>query len=274
MAVDIKLLEQLYFTFDEDVPYKLEDGSEITITPIMLRQSETFLVSADLLKIDKNSMGSVDIIQMSYLEFLYQHIFSKDQTALYKFNIILTFCLKWPHWRIIRDNDTHKIGILNDETKAIISAQDFDDIRRIIMFQNILNYNDDYISPDLKKMMAEVDAVKNGNIQSPSLERKISIITAHSGLSKKDQLQMTMRAHQSLFEEVCGEVDFTTTRAIAMFAGKADEIGHWIFPKKKGKYDGYMVSMKNYSQSFGGKQSIVTQTEGDLSDIIANKIHK
>lgn len=274
MAVDIKLLEQLYFTFDEDVPYKLEDGTQVTISPIMLRQSETFLVSADLLKIDKNSLGSVEIIQMSYLEFLYSHVFTKDKTALYKFNVILTFCLKWTHWRLVRNNETNEIGVLNEETQAIISEQDFDNIRRIIMFQNILNYNDDYISPDLKKMMAEVDSVKNGNVQMPSLERKIAIITAHCGLSKKDQLQMTMRAHQSLFEEVCGEVDFSTTRSAALFAGKAEEIGHWIFPKKKGKYDGYMVSMNKYSQSFGGQQSIVAQAEGDLSDIIAKTINK
>ena len=69
MAVDIDFLRRAYFAFDKPVPYVVQD-KVITIRPIMLDEAETFLASIDILQHDKNSSSSVEIIQMSYLEYL------------------------------------------------------------------------------------------------------------------------------------------------------------------------------------------------------------
>lgn len=69
MAIDIAVLERGYFYFDKPVPYKLSDTTYININPISVYDSEVFLSSCDILQIDKNAFNSVDIIQMTYLDF-------------------------------------------------------------------------------------------------------------------------------------------------------------------------------------------------------------
>ena len=70
----------------------------------------------------------------------------------------------------------------------------------------LANFNDDYINPDLKKSMNEQDELKFKNIEIPSLERKIAIISSHTGILPKEQFDMTLRSHSLLFKEVASEV--------------------------------------------------------------------
>ena len=111
-------------------------------------------------------------------------------------------------------------------------------------------------------MMDEVDAVKNFGKEFPTLERKMNIITAHTGITKEQQKKMTFREHQGVFEEVTGEVDFLTTRALSLKYGVKDA-EHWIYRNKKGKYDGYITSMGKYQKSFGGDGMITNVSQGD-----------
>jgi hypothetical protein len=71
---------------------------------------------------------------------------------------------------------------------------------------------------------------------------------------------MTYRAHSLLFEEVCGEVDYTTTRPIALYGGKADDV-RWIFKKEKNKFDGYITDADKYTNSMGNGS--IKSTVGD-----------
>ena len=75
--VNIDLLQRAYFTFDKPVPYTIKD-KVLTANPIKLDQAETFLASIDILQHDKNSSPSVEIIQMSYLEYLVRVVQQED----------------------------------------------------------------------------------------------------------------------------------------------------------------------------------------------------
>ena len=82
-----------------------------------------------------------------------------------------------------------------------------------------------------------------------------------------------------LFEEVYGEVEFETTRPILLYAGKGNEIDHWIFKKKKDKYDGYMMDADSYAQSMGGdanaiKMASSTEQGDKLSQIYDKFVNK
>ena len=167
----------------------------------------------------------------------------------------------------------------DNEQDIVIKAKDFDNIRRIILYQNLIHYDDEYINPEIKKMMAEVDAVKNAGIEPPTIERRMAIITAHCGISKQEQMNMTYRSHSLLFEEVYGEVEFETTRPILIYAGKGNEIDHWIFKKKKDKYDGYMTDDDSYAQSMGGDRNAIktassTEQGDNLSQQYNNFVNK
>ena len=69
---------------------------------------------------------------------------------------------------------------------------------------------------------------------------------------------MTYRSFNLLFNEVCEEVDFLTTRPIALYAGKAKDMEHWMYKKKKDKYSVYIMTLEDYNKSMGG--------DGQVSD--------
>lgn len=274
MAIDISVLEKAYFYFDKPVPYKLSDTTHIDITPISVYDSEVFLSSCDILQIDKNALNSVEIIQMSYLDFLFKVMLPTDQSkiGLDKFCNIMKLCLGMPDWKI-KMNEKKKISLVAPDDSFEITGKQFDDIKRVILYQNIAHYDDSYIDPDLKKAMADVDRLKSKGIDVPTLERRMAIITAHCGIGKRVLMQYSMRSLQSLFEECAGEVEFTTLRPIMLYAGKAKELEHWIYKKKKDKFDGYITSVESYNKSMGGDGKVKQADPNTIANInnIVNK---
>lgn len=276
--LNLDLYRKAYFYFDSPVEYKIKDKI-LLIYPIIVKDSEIFLSSLSVISIDKNSTDSVEIIQMSYLDFIYKVLF-QEQMNISKFLNILKYCLHIENEAIEIGYDVNNKPFLRDKDSDIeIKSKDFENIRRIIMYQNLIHYDDEYINPEIKQMMNEVDAVKNAGIELPSIERRMAIITAHCGISKQEQMNMTYRSHSLLFEEVYGEVEFETTRPILLYAGKGNEIDHWIYKKKKDKYDGYMTDADSYAQSMGGDANAIKATsntkQGDaLSQQYNNFVNK
>lgn len=251
MAINIDFLSKMYFAFDDPVPYEVNNNKTIYIKPIKLRDSEFFLGSVGVLSVDKNSVPDPNIISMSYLTFLIE-VLCKEQINIDRLVIILKYCLGFEHLDVYV-TEKNRYLLVDKKLDIEINHKQFEDIRRIILYQNILHYDDEYINPELKQKMDETDALRNKSIEAPSLERKISIITAHCGLSKREQLEMTLRAHTSLYEEVCGEVEFAAVYPIAVFAGKANTMDHWLRKKKKGRLDGYATSVDEFAKSAGLK---------------------
>lgn len=274
MAIDIEVLEKGYFYFDKPVPYKLSDTTHVDITPVSVYDSEVFLSSCDILQIDKNALNSVEIIQMSYLDFLLKVMLPTDKSGLLldKLSNIFRLCLGMKTWKL-KVKEKQKLSIVAPDDSFEITGKQFDDIKRIILYQNVPHYDDSYIDPDLKKMMDEVDRLKSQGISAPNLERRMAIITAHCGVNKQTLMQYTMRSLQLLFEECAGEVEFTTLRPIMLYAGKAKELEHWIYKKKKDRLDGYITSVESYNKSMGG-DGVVKQANSDMIKQINNIVNQ
>lgn len=277
--LNLDFYRKAYFFFDKPVDYSIKDKI-IKIYPIDVEHSEIFLSSISVIDVDKNAIDSVEIIQMSYLAFVYKVLFMDEDVGELnksKFVNILKYCLHAEEPYVGFDDKGKAILRINGD--VVISAKDFENIRRIILYQNLTHYDDEYVNPEIKQMMAEVDAVKNVGIESPSIERKMAIITAHCGISKQEQMKMTYRSHSLLFEEVYGEVEFETTRPILLYAGKGNEIDHWIFKKKKDKFDGYMTTTESYAQSMGADKNAIkiasnTQYGDNLSQQLNDFVNK
>lgn len=261
MSVDIELLKLAYFALDEPVPYKLKTGQEILIKPIMVKDSMLFMASVDVLKIDKNSLGSVEAIQASYLKFLQKMIFPSNDIMVQKFLNILDLCLELKG--VYLCNDEMERTFIQTESGIVISAKEFDDIAKIILYQNLPDYDDKYINPDIKKSMQEVDRLKNKDYESPDFERQIGIIESHTGILKEQLLKKTWRSFQILFREVCGEIEFYTTRPAAIAVGAGDKVDHYIFKKRKDKFDGYFVDMDKFSHEVTGQDADKIPVSGD-----------
>lgn len=264
VSIDLDFLKRAYFYFDKPVEYKLNDYI-LKIYPINVSESEYFLSSIGLFSIDKNSAPSVEIIQMSYLQFIFDVLLKQDKNNLNKFINLLSLCLHMKDPRINFD-EKGKPFLIEGNNEYCINGQQFEDIRRIILYQNLINFDDTYINPELKKAMNEVDELKNKDIDPITIERKMAIISSHTGISKKEQMDMTYRSHSLLFEEVCGEVEYTTVYPIVLLSGNKDNMDRWIFKKKKNKIDDYITQVDKYTQSMGGNQNAIKSVNGQLSN--------
>lgn len=227
----------------------------------MVKDSMLFMASVDVLKIDKNSLGSVEAIQASYLKFLQKMIFPSNDIMVQKFLNVLDLCLELKG--IYLCNDEMERTFIQTESGIVISAKEFDDIAKIILYQNLPDYDDKYINPDIKKSMQEVDRLKNKDYESPDFERQIGIIESHTGILKEQLLKKTWRSFQILFREVCGEIEFYTMRPAAIAVGAGDKVDHYIFKKRKDKFDGYFVDMDKFSHEVTGQDADKIPVSGD-----------
>ena len=144
MKIDLDFYKKAYFYFDKPVDYQTKNGY-IKIYPIMVEDSEVFLSSMSILLVDKNSSPSVDIIQMSYLEFIYKVLF-QDEINIDKFVNILNYCLHMNSPQIGFD-EKNKPFLVDKESGILIGPKDFDNIKRLILYQNLVHYDDEYINP-------------------------------------------------------------------------------------------------------------------------------
>lgn len=265
--LNLDLYRKAYFYFDLPVEYKIEDKT-LLIYPIIVKDSEIFLSSVSVIDIDKNASDSVEIIQMSYLAFIYNVLF-QDEINISKFVNILKYCLHVKNPCVGFDDNSRPYLKIDDDFS--IGPKDFENIRRLILYQNLIHYDDEYMDSDLKKAIEDTNRLRNKNVEVPNIERKCAIITAHCGLSKKEQLEMTMRAHSMLFDEVYGEIEFTTTRPILLYAGKGKDIDHWIYRKKKDKLDSYITEKSELVQQMGGENTFVdTSVDTSRGDFLEN----
>lgn len=279
MELNFEALGELYFAYDDPVPYQLKTGATLFIRPVLLKDSMIFIQSCDLLDIDKNSSSDVEAIQMSYLRYLSERVLQHQDEQIAKaskqklVNIcILCLGMELPY---LAKNERGKLVLRDLKHEFItVTEKEFEDIRRIIMHQNFSDYDDEYIDPDLKKAMNEVKALKAAKLAPVSTERRMNIVMAHCGYSKDAIKSMTYRAFNNLYAEVVGEVDFSATWPITLYAGKTKDVGHWIYRERKDKYSEYIKPLDEYTQSMGADGKIRASgdtSNGDTLDALFNQ---
>ena len=274
VSINIDFLKRAYFVFDESVPYILKDKNKIFIKPIMLKDSEIFSASVDILRVDKNSSSSIEIIQMPYLQFICDCLMNEEKTGEWnkqKFINIMSMCLGLNNIYMYRDERNRPI-LVDKEKNITISCKDFDDIKDIILYQNFIHYDNTYISPDFQKIMNETYELKTKNLELPSLERKMAIITIRTGLTKKEQMEMTLRSHDLLFEEVENEIEFVSVYPIAWYVGKQNEVNHWIHKKKSNKFEEYVTDVDKYAHSMGSDKNAIKSSNTGLGEFYEQQI--
>lgn len=249
MIKDVEAIVNRFSAIDEPVPYK-----GLSIYPIKVREYYNFGVSYDILCIEKNDIPDIEIIQMSYLEFLYKKMF-QDETIIdkkenltaamfnmSKFYTVLSLCLKVDFKDIECVEVEHK-------PKVIISgiefdSKEFDEIRKIILHQNIHDYCDDYIDPDMRKAIDEYYSIKNRDLVMPELEDEMASLTAMTGVCKKDILDMTYREYKKVFHAALDRMDYQMAKTAELSGNvKFDKpIDHWVYKRKKNRYEDAFTS--------------------------------
>ena len=237
--VDIKDLELRYFCNGFDVPYKLKEGGELIIKPILVKDYPYYETAKNILEIPKNETNDINIIRMSYLEFLFNIINVND---IYKsfFIKICELCLGYKNIGIIEHNNKRCIALCDDEeiVKYIITPKEFDEIRKIILNQNDSNYDDRYVNPDVRELMEQYYKVKYSNSRHPSLEEKKAYVTSRTGIDIQMLNEMTYRYFDMVYSSSVNSEIYIAQKMIqcAYKYDVKEDIKHPLFEPKKDPY--------------------------------------
>lgn len=231
----------LHFIYDDPVPYKT-----LKIYPALMREYLQFFTVAQVLILDKNSVPDAKIIQMSYLEYI---IYAATDENFYMTFLdgLLRICLHAHNEKIeyLTDHKGKPFFRIDDR---IFDKNDFEEIRKIIIEQNLLNPPDDTIQKSLRDSMEDAERIRkrlSGNTnKTAGIEDQMIAVMISTGLSIKDVYDMTIRKFIKTLERVDHKLHYEIYLAASMsgFVTFKDKsaIKHWLSDLKKDKLTGMM----------------------------------
>lgn len=194
MSIKEEIFKNYYdeLTFDEPIDYK-----GLLLYPVSIRKINKFLQSSSVLRIQKEYIPDKDIIKMSYLKFLMTNIDKEKE----EYGESLTFdllalcfmiCMRIEEIaiRLFVDEDGKAKLILND---VEINENDFDYLRKLILYQNLPNYDDELMNPDLKNDLEQADKIKNGGEETEDFEHLIANLVIGTGMNIDDVKNLPIR---------------------------------------------------------------------------------
>jgi hypothetical protein len=162
-----------YFSNYKPIPFKLKYNNYIIyIKPVTVEMSAFYHDNIDILLIDKNVENSVEIISMSYLQYLIDVLFV-DEERQKMLVTILKLSLGDEYVYTMGHDEKGKVylGIVKDnKTVSRITPKEFDKISDIILNYNDPNFENRHISTDMRKAMEEYYKIKFKDQYMPTLE--------------------------------------------------------------------------------------------------------
>ena len=179
-----------------NLPIKYDNN--ITLCPVTMKDVLMFQSLVPSITVRKNSIfRNKKIIKMSYLEFLqyaYQNQDLEKQYNIYGLSNyfifaiqLLLLCCKDSEVKI--NQNTLQISI-NDE---IVTSEMFDDLRRIIIIQNDIDFDiDDFINYDTEKALKKASQSLDKNSKT-GIEDYIDSLVVALNISEETVMNMTIR---------------------------------------------------------------------------------
>ena len=254
-----------YFTYDKPVPYK-----ELLIYPVKVIDYLNFFISVNCLTFEKNKIPDINIIKMSYLDFLF-YTFDKDENGkIYLMMLLEIFkiCLNIDYKQIeyIKD-EKGKLNLIfnleynNENKKITIDKQDFDNIKKIILLQNIPDYDDAYIDPKMEKALKEAQEFMNKNKKKmASLEDQIvCVMLALHETDEKKLHNLTIRKFTKILQRYDYKLHYEIYKQ-AECSGMVtfkEEINHWMSDLSvDDKYADVKVDFDEFKNKINGKGNV------------------
>jgi len=239
-----------YFTYDKPVPYK-----ELLIYPVKVVDYLNFFISVNCLTFEKNKIPDPNIIKMSYLDFLF-YTFEKDENGkVYLMMLLEIFkiCLNINYDQIKYAKDENdKINFifnLEDEyseyKNITVNKNDFDNIKKIILLQNIPDYDDTYIDPKVEAALKEAQEFMNRNKKKiSSLEDQIiCVMLALNEVDNKKIHNLTIRKFTKILQRYDYKLHYEIYKTASMsgFVSFKEDIDHWMSELSSKKYSDVII---------------------------------
>jgi hypothetical protein len=244
--------EQINIVAQYEEELKILNEKIFYITPIYMNNYLQFFSSIGCLTIEKNKISDPKIISMSYLDFLFYLIENDENRETYGqmfLNIIkLSLNIEEKNMRYIK-NEKGKITLkLND---VEFNKKDFDELRRIICYQNMPDYNDEYIDPELEEALKEVEKLQNKNQGICTLEDQKICVSISSPYKLEDINKLTIRKFVKILKKIDAKLHYQiykTGECSGMISFKTP-LNHWMYEKDARfdsliSYDSFKEKMK------------------------------
>lgn len=194
MSIKEEIYKNYYeeLTFDDPIDYK-----GLLLYPVSIRKINKFLQSSSVIRIQKEYIPDKEIIKMSYLKFLMTNIDKEKE----EYGESLTFDLLALCFMICMRIEEISIRLFIDEdgkTKLILNGveideNEFDYLRKLILYQNLPNYDDELMNPDLKNDLEQADKIKSGGEETEDFEHLIANLVIGTGMNIDDVKNLPIR---------------------------------------------------------------------------------
>lgn len=246
MVVDITKLN-----LEDDIKYKLLCDVEITIQHIKVKDWYMIEPCLNLLKIYKNEIDDPNVIMMSYLDYI-KSICEEESTNM-MFSLLITYAIKesignYGGWTKSKNKNVYAITDKDKNVLFYINNKDFEDIKKIILYQNFYNYDDTYINPEIRKAIEKQRKIEMKGYSSPTLEKQKIFVMGKTGFTKDALNNMTYREFSQLYKQKVDE-DIYFARNILKSGYSCTIEGtiiHPLFQKEKGALEEILIDADSF----------------------------
>lgn len=242
----INQYEKAYYQNYIPVPFKTRDGYVLNIYPVTVMEWELFNDSTPVLTQDKSKINDAEIIQMSYLEFLYNliNVESMDETLGTHYRDSLFYALD----SVLKDEHNvkytfrwydEKVNLVildsKDVVKCKITPKEFNNIIDIIMTYNYIDYDDRRFSDDVMNAISEHTKRMYKGMREPTLEEKKAFVISKTGMDYREVNNMPYRLFSLIFKYNLGVDSYIGDKIIqGSYKYKVDNnIIHPLYEQKK-----------------------------------------
>jgi hypothetical protein len=238
-----------FIIYDLPIPY-----GNIELYPITVKDYVLFNAYASCLSLDKNSIPDAKIIAMTYLEYIYYS--AKDKPYLLWFDRVLSLSIK-------NDDSFEKIEEsikrydYDEKGKPFFiirgekyTSKDFDEIRKIICQQNLIELPDTSISKEVRDSLEKAREYKNkiSGSKPASFEDDIVALSIITGWSLEYVYSMSIRKFIKSIKRMDNLIHYkiyltATMSGMVEFKDKSF-IKHWLSDlENEDKYADVSISM-------------------------------
>lgn len=221
---------EINLTYDSPIEYK-----ELKIYPVKVKDYFYFYSYVGCLLLEKNSIPDINIIQMSYLDYMYKISLEEKKMYVLMFTGLMALCLNIEIKDIVAkyDSKSKPTFVIND---VVYDSKDFDEVKSIICEQNLVDLPDETISKEIRDKIQEARELKErleGNSNdTASIEDLIVSISVSTGMPPESIYEFTIRKFNKMIQRLDAKLHYEIYLSASMsglveFKDKSF-IKHWL----------------------------------------------
>lgn len=222
MKTNVNINDYMFDIYlDKPLSYK-----DLILYPATMSDWKDFYMCYGILQIDKDSQGP-EIAALSYLDFIiFLTMFDKRYQDM--FYTIMKICIgEDVDIDFFRDEDKNKNYIRINGHQY--DKYDFDNIIKLINYQNDFRFDDTYIDPTLKKALEEERELKAKKATPTTLEEQIIAVMVSTGMSMDTIRSMTIRKFSLCYIKSIERLDYQIAKTAELNGTKFKEtIVDWV----------------------------------------------